>query len=695
MTAFTWLLALALRSTAVLAAALLLTTLLRRGRAVARHRLLTLAAIGLLLLPALPVLLPRWELPLPRIDDSTTHGEGWRSEKALAAAPIRAESERSLADEGRTPSDGRASAAVAQRGGVAIGTVLAAAIVVVWATGVLTNLAGLGLSLHREQRLLARARPLDGPWRETLAEAQRSLSVSRPVRLLLSEEVETPSTGGWPQPALLLPAAAMSWPEERRRLVVQHELLHVVGGDALRHLAWRLAVALYWCHPLARLAERRARLATEQACDEAVVRLGARPSTYARHLLEIAETLRAQPPTFAGALPMVEPSQLERRLAMILDENLSAGRRRLPAAVCFVLLAGTVVAAGAVAPAAKAVDPAPAKAVAPAAKAVVAASAAAAAAVPAGIGPEAGAPACVDGISGTFEGNLNEGPSGTDLNGIHNGDFTLQHHLGNGRRLCARVHGPVRFDERNGSIRELPSGASVLIETRAGKGRSERMLVTAEEGQPRYQWWRNDVALAVDDAARAWLADALEVVAAYRAIGSIQGEVGSLQGAIGSIQGDIGSLQGQIGSIQGEEGSLQGKVGSIQGEEGSLEGAIGGHQGAIGSLEAERWRADGARLERIDRQIREHEDAIRKLEAERTSGSLSRRLSEAEAELQAFHKTGGDRIAELQHQIEAMKAEDGIGRLERQIEDLHADDRIREIERRMKPALERLKARLQ
>ena len=62
MAAFTWLVALALRSTAVLAVALGLGALLRRASAVARHRLLTLAALGLLLLPALPGVLPRWEL---------------------------------------------------------------------------------------------------------------------------------------------------------------------------------------------------------------------------------------------------------------------------------------------------------------------------------------------------------------------------------------------------------------------------------------------------------------------------------------------------------------------------------------------------------------------------------------------------------------------------------------------------------
>ena len=153
---------------------------------------------------------------------------------------------------------------------------------------------------------------------------------------------------------------------------------------------------------------------------------------------------------------------------------------------------------------------------------------------------------------------------------------------------------------------------------------------------------------APDDAARAWLADALEVVAAFRAIGSIQGQVGSLQGEIGSIQGEVGSLQGQIGSVQGQQGSLQGKIGSIQGEQGSLQGAIGSHQGAIGSLQ-------GALAGRPATPSRRGSTARSRRTRPRSgswkprsaAATLSRRIAEAEAELRAFEQAapGRDRRA--------------------------------------------------
>jgi chromosome segregation ATPase len=252
----------------------------------------------------------------------------------------------------------------------------------------------------------------------------------------------------------------------------------------------------------------------------------------------------------------------------------------------------------------------------------------------------------------------------------------------------------VSFDAKDGSIRELGPGGSVLIETRKAQ-RSQRMRITPGDGAPRYEWWLNGESRTPDDAARAWLADALQVVAAHREIGSIQGHVGSLQGEIGGIQGEVGALQGEIGAVQGRIGGLQGALGSLQGEQGGLQGAIGGHQGAIGGLEAARSQASSGLRAEIDREIETHRAAIRKLEAELEGGDLSRRMANAEAELRREEAKSRDEIAALERKIEAVNADGKIQALEKQIEDIDADERIREIEKRMKPALDRLKDAVQ
>jgi hypothetical protein len=309
--------------------------------------------------------------------------------------------------------------------------------------------------------------------------------------------------------------------------------------------------------------------------------------------------------------------------------------------------------------------------------------------------PEAGAPACMDGrIHGSFSGTISDGDHGSEISGTHEGTTVLQHRLGSGQWLCARAHRAVRFDERDGSILALPRGSWVQVETREGE-RSQRMLVTEEGGQHRYQWFLGGKPQTLDDGARAWLADALEVVAGFRAIGEIRGQVGSLHGEIGSIHGEVGSLRGQIGSIRGEEGSLRGKLGSIRGEEGSLRGSMGSHQGAIGALQGSRWNADSARRAEIDREIAVHEREIRKLEAEMESRKFPARIAAAEEEIRTFvDNQAKGRIQQIEKQIEDVRAEERVAKLQRQIEDLHADDRIAEIERRMKPALERLKGHI-
>jgi beta-lactamase regulating signal transducer with metallopeptidase domain/predicted nucleic acid-binding Zn-ribbon protein len=671
MDAFSWLVALTLRCTVVLSVALGLGLFLRRSSAVARHRLLSLTAVSLLALPFLAWVLPSLELPLalPGLEPS--------SPAPVAALSTPAETMTVLGEQG-PPKPGQESAhaplqdAAPRPRGVDYETALAVGVVAAWLIGVAAALVYLGRALLRERRLLAASRPLDGPWLETLEEARRTFGMARPVRLLTSDAIETPLTCGWPRPAVFLPPIAERWTEDRRRLVVQHELVHVVSGDGLRRLAWRLVGALYWFHPLARIAERQAGLVGEHACDETVVRLGTRPSVYARHLLEIAGALHGRPALFATALPMVERNQLERRLVMILDTRISF-RNRGVAIACLAFLAATDLSVACAALARPQRETGSAS-----------------------VGHKqktenSAVPAQAADPARSAEAPWLDGFNGTMLDGDHT-SYQHQQDLGGDRRLRARIDGPVVFDERTGEIRELPRGSLVLIETRGRQKNSQRMLITEDEGEPRYEWWLNGDARPVDADARAWLKEAFAAVAAFREIGEIHGHVGSLQGQIGAIQGRIGSLQGRIGAIQGEEGSLQGKIGAIQGEQGSLQGEIGSHQGAIGSLRAARGVVASDDLgKQIDREIQAHEAAIQKLEAEKDDGELARRLAQAEADLRAFQQSSRGKIADLQRQIDALRSEDEIGELEKEIDGLHADERIDEIERRVAPRLDRLK----
>jgi hypothetical protein len=125
----------------------------------------------------------------------------------------------------------------------------------------------------------------------------------------------------------VIPAIAETWPEDRRRAVLLHELAHVARFDCLTQLLAHAACAIYWFHPLAWWAANRLRLEREHACDDRVIAAGAPAREYAGHLLEIAYSFgpRQAP---AVAVGMARSRQLEGRLLAVLD---GARNRRVPA----------------------------------------------------------------------------------------------------------------------------------------------------------------------------------------------------------------------------------------------------------------------------------------------------------------------------------------------------------------------------
>ena len=86
----------------------------------------------------------------------------------------------------------------------------------------------------------------------------------------------------------MLPADASDWPEDRIRIVLGHELAHVRRGDWLVQMAAELVRSVYWFNPLVWIACRRLRLESEQACDDAVLKMGVEGSAYATELVDLA-----------------------------------------------------------------------------------------------------------------------------------------------------------------------------------------------------------------------------------------------------------------------------------------------------------------------------------------------------------------------------------------------------------------------
>jgi beta-lactamase regulating signal transducer with metallopeptidase domain/tetratricopeptide (TPR) repeat protein len=143
------------------------------------------------------------------------------------------------------------------------------------------------------------------------------------VRLLKSDQVAVPVVWGIFKPVLLLPMDADQWPSERLNVVVLHELAHLQRWDGLSLILTRIAVSLFWFHPLAWSLDRAGRSECERACDDLVLASGAKPSDYADHLLAIAREMPAFDPFRSVTLAMSRKTQLEGRLLSILQRDVA------------------------------------------------------------------------------------------------------------------------------------------------------------------------------------------------------------------------------------------------------------------------------------------------------------------------------------------------------------------------------------
>jgi beta-lactamase regulating signal transducer with metallopeptidase domain len=338
----------AVRGTFILLAALAGTAMMRRTSAAARHLVWLAALTALLLLPVARGFVPEWRVlpaaravfaapaapptPVPVAGPSTV------VDRAVRGAPAPASVAAPATAPFRMQADWKTLALLA------------------WAAGAALLALRLAYGLARVHWIERRAVELtDDGWVRLTDGLARRLGLGRIVRLLREPGATVPMTWGIFRPVILLPGEADGWDDERRRVVLAHELAHVRRWDALTQWIAHLALAVYWFNPLVWVAVRRLREEREHACDDAVLEIGTRPADYADHLLTIVRSLGSSQGTATAALAMARRSQFEGRLLAILDNAVrrngvsrAAGLATVAAALaCLVPLAAVRPAQGA------------------------------------------------------------------------------------------------------------------------------------------------------------------------------------------------------------------------------------------------------------------------------------------------------------------------------------------------------------
>jgi TonB family protein len=297
----------ALKSTAVLGVAWLAAFLLRGRSAAARHLVWTAAAAAVLALPLLSISLP--SLSLPAVDALASNVSLVFQTSATARADRDSShiSPQASAPAPRQPASWRPDWRLS--------------LMLLWAAGSAAALTQMLAACAGMWRVRRAAKP--SPDRGLSVALAQGLGIRHPVDVLGTAEGTMPMTFGIVRPAVFLPSDAMEWSEERRRIVLLHELAHVRRGDSATQLVARLALILNWWNPLAWAAWREFLKERERAADDIVLQAGARASDYAGHLLEMARTRHASLAMASAAVAMARRSQLEGRLLAILDSGVN------------------------------------------------------------------------------------------------------------------------------------------------------------------------------------------------------------------------------------------------------------------------------------------------------------------------------------------------------------------------------------
>jgi beta-lactamase regulating signal transducer with metallopeptidase domain len=112
--------------------------------------------------------------------------------------------------------------------------------------------------------------------------------------------ISTPVTTGVLIPRIIRPVARRNWSGEKLRAVLAHEQAHVRRRDTLFASIAHLNRCLFWFHPLAWWLERKLAAAAEEICDDAGIGAIGDPRRYAEILLEQADAVRRSGGRFAG-----------------------------------------------------------------------------------------------------------------------------------------------------------------------------------------------------------------------------------------------------------------------------------------------------------------------------------------------------------------------------------------------------------
>jgi beta-lactamase regulating signal transducer with metallopeptidase domain len=197
-----------------------------------------------------------------------------------------------------------------------------AALTLLWVGIVCALFLRAGLALASLFRMKAEGDLLPPPMQGWIASLLRLRACRRRTEARSHPLLSIPVTAGFSAPAILVPLDMVRrLPQDHLRRIVLHEAAHVLRRDDWTHLLEHLLRALLFFHPAVWWIGRRMQLEREMACDALVVEATGDARGYAQCLLTVAELASRSRVRFPVPAVGRHPSQLTRRITMIIDRH--------------------------------------------------------------------------------------------------------------------------------------------------------------------------------------------------------------------------------------------------------------------------------------------------------------------------------------------------------------------------------------
>ena len=196
-------------------------------------------------------------------------------------------------------------------------------VVALWLTGATAfSLRLLGGWIFAERLRSRMVRPASAEWQQALDRLQARISVSRPVRLLVSARVQAPAAMGWLRPVVLVPLGALAGlPAAQMEALLLHELAHIRRYDYLVHILQSAVEAVFFYHPAVWWISGHMRAERELCCDDIAVSITGDAVVYARALAEFDSARWVQPTVLAA-----NGGSLADRIARLLGQPSTSSR---------------------------------------------------------------------------------------------------------------------------------------------------------------------------------------------------------------------------------------------------------------------------------------------------------------------------------------------------------------------------------